>query len=175
MNPGIGRDLALSGQPDQVHRRRVSGGGAGAAFERRFQLPDRRIARPADGIERQARAGLAAVAFDLEPAKPAIEALPDGRRWLRWPAKTLHADRPRLGLGAVGFANGFPGGKPCVVGVDFRAPDPAAVDGMAGSCAHGRPITAAFAWTCNATRIRRSEATVHQSLSTGKVGYRWPP
>jgi hypothetical protein len=37
------------------------------------------IPRPADGIEPQARPGLAAIALDLEPAKSAVEALPD--RW----------------------------------------------------------------------------------------------
>src|SRR5712675_2990031 len=105
MHPEIRRDLARPGQLDHVHRRLVAALAARAAFQRRLQFPDRRIARPADRVERQARAGLAAVAFDLEPAKPAIEALPDGRRRLRRPAKTLHADRPRLGLGAVGFAD----------------------------------------------------------------------
>jgi hypothetical protein len=34
---------------------------------------------PASGIERQARVGLAAIANDIEPAKPAIEAFPDRR------------------------------------------------------------------------------------------------
>ena len=48
MDPGIGRDLPLPGQPDQVHRRRVARRGAGSAFQRCLQLPDRRLARPAD-------------------------------------------------------------------------------------------------------------------------------
>src|ERR1700737_873962 len=81
------------------------------------QLPDRRIPRAADGIERKARAGLAAVALDLEPAEPAIEALPDGGRRLRRPAGALHADRPRFGLRAVGLASSLFGGCPRVFGL----------------------------------------------------------
>jgi len=138
MHPEIGRDLPRLRQLDHVHRRRVAAFSAGAAFQRRFEFPDRGIARPADGVERQARAGLAAVAFDLEPAKPAIEALRNRRRRLRRPAKTLHADRPGFRLGAVSFADCPGGGKPCIVGVDFRAPDPAAEDGLSGFRAHGR-------------------------------------
>src|SRR5437016_3089683 len=152
MHPEIGRDLARFRQLDHVHRRRVAAVAARPAFQRRFEFPDRRLARPADGIERQARAGLAALALDLEPAKPAIEALPDGRRWLRRPAITLHADRPGFGFRAIGFADGFPGGKPCALGADFRAADPAAIDGAAGFRAHGRGITAALAAERNATR-----------------------
>jgi hypothetical protein len=45
----------------------------------------------ADGVERQARAGLAAVALDLEPAHTAVQALPDRRRRLR-PGKGAEAD-----------------------------------------------------------------------------------
>jgi PAS domain S-box-containing protein len=71
---------------------------------------------------------------------------------------------PRLGLGAVGFADRPGGGKPRIVGVDFRAPDPAAEQGLAGFRAHRRPITAAFARTCNATRIRQFQSGKHQSL-----------
>src|ERR1700736_7026924 len=98
MHPLIRRDLPRLRQLDHMHRRRVAALPAGSAFQRRFQLPDRRIPRPADGIERKARAGLAAVALDLEPAEPAIEALPDGRPWLRRPAVALPADPPRFGL-----------------------------------------------------------------------------
>jgi hypothetical protein len=45
------------------------------AFQRSFQLPYRRIPRPADGIKRQARPRLAAIALHLEPAQAAVEAL----------------------------------------------------------------------------------------------------
>src|SRR5258708_30222016 len=93
-------------------------------------------------MERRAGGALALVPPPRGPTNPAIEALPDGRRRLRRPAKTLHADRPGLGLGAVGFANGFFGGKPGVVGVGFRAPDPAAIDGLAGFGAPRPPNTA---------------------------------
>jgi hypothetical protein len=50
------------------------------------------------------------------------------------------ADRPGFGLGAIGFANSPGGGKPCVVGVDFRAPDAAAVECLAGFRAHDRRL-----------------------------------
>jgi len=36
------------------------------------QVPDRRIARTPDRTERQAGAGLTAVAFDFQPAEPAL-------------------------------------------------------------------------------------------------------
>ena len=67
MNPDVGRDLPLLGQLDHVNWRRVSVFLARPAFQRRLQFPDRRMART-DRIERQARAGPAAIAFDLEPA-----------------------------------------------------------------------------------------------------------
>src|SRR5258705_6870649 len=178
MHPEIRRDLPRLGQLDHVHRRHVAALAAGPAFQRRFEFPDRRIAGTADGVERKARAGLAAVALDLEPAEPAIEALPDGRRWLRRPAKTLHADRPGFGFGAVGRANGLFGGLPRALGADLRAPDPAAIDGFAGLCTHGRGITAALAGARNAARISarscgrattasRSGAFRHESGCTG--------
>ena len=91
---------------------------------------DRRIARPADGIEWQAGAGLTAIAFDLQPTQPAVEALPDRRRRLRWPAVAFHLDGPGCGLGAIGLANGFPGFFPRVSRVDFRAHDLAAPDDL---------------------------------------------
>jgi hypothetical protein len=59
MPPNIRRDLPHLRQLDHVNRRRVSPRPAGPAFQGGFQLPDRRIPRPADGIERQARTGLA--------------------------------------------------------------------------------------------------------------------
>jgi hypothetical protein len=78
MNPDVTRDLPLLGQLDHVKWRRVSAFLARPAFQRRFQFPDRRIARTPDRIERDARACLTTVAFDFEPAVSAIETLPDG-------------------------------------------------------------------------------------------------
>ena len=83
MTPDVRCDLPLLGQLDHV-----TGGApflARAAFQRRFKFPDRRIARTPDRIERQARAGLAAMAFNFKPAVSAIETLRDGWRRLRWP------------------------------------------------------------------------------------------
>lgn len=63
---------------------------AGPTLQRGLQLPDRRVARPAEGIQREARPGLTAVALDLKPAQAAVDALPD--RWgrLRGPAIAFH-------------------------------------------------------------------------------------
>ena len=83
MRLNIRSDLAIRRQPDHMHGRRLSSLLAESAFQRRFQFPDRRIARSPDRVERNARFGLAAVAFDLKPAEPAIEALPYRRRRLR--------------------------------------------------------------------------------------------
>jgi hypothetical protein len=80
MHPKIGRDLARLGQLDHVHRRRVAAFLARPAFQRRLKFPDWRIPRPADVGERQAGARLTALALDLEPAQPAVEALRDRRR-----------------------------------------------------------------------------------------------
>src|ERR1700736_3243985 len=68
MHPNIRRDLPPLRQHDHMHRRRVSPRPAGPAFQRGFELPDRRIPRPADGIERQARAGLAGRCISLKRA-----------------------------------------------------------------------------------------------------------
>jgi hypothetical protein len=59
VRPDIRRDLAFGRQPDHVHRRAVARRSAGPTSERGFQFPDRRIARPAHRIERDASAGLA--------------------------------------------------------------------------------------------------------------------
>jgi hypothetical protein len=68
-----------------------------------------RTRRPADGIERQARSCLAAIAPHLEPAQTAVEALTDRWRGLRRPAITFHADRPGVGLGAIGLLGSLAG------------------------------------------------------------------
>ncbi len=92
MHPEVRRDLARLGQLDHAHRRRVAAFSARSAFQRRFKLPDRRVVRPADGIKRNAGAGFTAIAFDIEPAEPATQALSDGRRRLRRPTVALHPD-----------------------------------------------------------------------------------
>jgi hypothetical protein len=64
MHPSLRRDLALHHQPDHVHRRRMSRRSAWSVFQRRLTFPDRRTALPANGIELDAGASLAAMALD---------------------------------------------------------------------------------------------------------------
>jgi hypothetical protein len=137
MNPDVGRDLPLLGQLDHVNWRRVSAFLARPAFQRRFQFPDRRLARTPDRIERDARAGLAAVAFNFEPAVSAIETLPDGRRRLRWPAIAFHLDRPCFRFGAVGSTDGFRGLFPRALRANLRAPYPGTEYHLSRFRAHG--------------------------------------
>jgi hypothetical protein len=138
MHPGIRRDLPLLGQPDHMHRRRVAGRLAGPAFERRFQLPDRRIARPADRIERKAGAGFAAMTHDLEPAIAAIEALRDRGRWLRGAAETFHLFGPQQTFGGVGLTDRLAGLRPRTLGADPRAPDAIAKNPLSAAASHRR-------------------------------------
>jgi hypothetical protein len=111
---------------------------AGAALQRGPELPDRRVPRPTDGLQRQARPHLAAIAFDLHPAKAAVEALPDRRRWLRRPSVSLHAKRPSVSLGTSGFTGVFLGALAGVLIVDLRRADPTAPESVvsAGILAH---------------------------------------
>jgi len=150
IDPGIGRDLALPGKPDHVRRRRVSGRGAGAAFERSLQLPDRRIARTADGLEREAGARFAAVAHHLQPAISAIEALRDRWRRLRRAAEAFHLFRPQQTFGGVRLADGFFGLFARVPRADPRAPDAIAKNPLSTAASH-RAISPAFALTRNPT------------------------
>ena len=62
---------------------------------------------PADGVKRQARSRPAPIAFDLEPAQAAIDAL--AYRWggLRRPDIAFHAQRPRMSP-----RHGWPHGRP---------------------------------------------------------------
>ena len=90
----------------------------------------------------------------LKPSEPAVEALSNGRRRLRWAAIGFHPDRPQFGLCTVGIAFGRLRQLTRVLGADFRAHDPATEDDLALLGAHGT-ITAGFAARCNATRIRR--------------------
>jgi hypothetical protein len=56
MHP-FGRDLLCRRELYHVHRRRVAALPARSALQRGLKFPDRRIPRPADGIERQAHPG----------------------------------------------------------------------------------------------------------------------
>jgi hypothetical protein len=119
-------DLLRRGQLHYVHRGPIAALLARPAFERGFQLPDRRIPRPADC------SGCAPL-----PASPtAIEALPDRWRWLRGAAVALHLNRPRLRLGAIRLTGGFLGFFPRMSRVDFRAHDLAAPDDLSRFGAH---------------------------------------
>jgi hypothetical protein len=62
MHPKVRRYLARFSQPYHVNRRRITLRSARPAFECRFQFPDRRAARAADGIKRNASARFAAAA-----------------------------------------------------------------------------------------------------------------
>ena len=53
MDPKVRRDLALAGQLYHVNGRRVAALPTGSAFQRRLELPDRCIPRPADRTERR--------------------------------------------------------------------------------------------------------------------------
>ena len=65
MHPLVGRDRALHGELDHMHAWRITRRPARAAFQRRLNFPDRRIARPADVFERDAGLGFTAMAFDV--------------------------------------------------------------------------------------------------------------
>src|SRR3954470_18061148 len=91
MYPTIGRNFPLLRQLDHVYGRLVALGTAGPAPERGFELPDRRVARTPNGIERNARASLAALAFDFQPTVTAVQALGYCRRRLRRTAEAFHS------------------------------------------------------------------------------------
>ena len=91
-------------------------------------------------LKRNAGLGLAAMAFHLQPAVTAIEALRDRRRWLRRPAISLHADRPPLGLGAIGFADRLLGAFARAFGVNLCADHPGAEYDLSRFGAHGERL-----------------------------------
>jgi hypothetical protein len=168
MRPFVWRDLAPLGQPDHVHRRRVAALAAGAAFQRGFEFPERRVARPSDRIQRQARARLAAIAFDLEPAEPAIETLRDRRRRLRRPAIPLHPDRPRFRLRTVGRADRLPGRVARGVGADVRADDAAAEMALTRPLAHDAALQRRAAARATPQGLAGRNGAATPSLRSGK-------
>jgi len=76
-----------------AHRWRPAVLAAGSAFQRGLELPNRRVARPADGVEWQARPCHAAIAFDS--SQPAVEALTDRGRRLGRPSPPSSRSIPR--------------------------------------------------------------------------------
>src|ERR1700681_1615792 len=67
---------------------------------------------------------LAAMAHDLKPAVAAVEALRDGRGWLRRSAKAFHLFGPEQAFGGVRFANGFLCPLARMLGMNLRTADP---------------------------------------------------
>src|ERR1700730_17956079 len=94
-------------------------------------------------FKRDAGAVFAAVAFHLQPAVTAVEALCDCRRWLRRTAKALHLFRPEQALGGVRLTGGFPSPLTRMYSTDFRAADPITKNAPSRWAAH-RAITAAL-------------------------------
>jgi hypothetical protein len=101
MHPQIRRNLPVLGQLDHVDRRRISAASAGPAFERCLPLPNGRMSRAPDCIERNAGFRLTPAALDLKPAETAIQALRYRWRRQRWSAVAFHAHRPRFCFGAI--------------------------------------------------------------------------
>lgn len=121
MHPLVGGDLSCLGQFDHSGRWRVARRAAGPAPQRSFQLPERRLRTSADGVKTKIAAHLTARALDFQPAESAVDALADRRGGLCGASKAFHADRPGLGLGSVGFANGRLGALASSLGSDLRA------------------------------------------------------
>jgi hypothetical protein len=140
MNPFVRRDFPLFRQPDHPNRRLVPARTARSATKRCLQLPNWRLKRPSNRIQRQARSCLTSGAFDLQPAITAVEALT--YRWgrLSWAAITFHSDRPCFGLGSIRGAEGLPCVLACRFGAHIRAHDPPAPDGVTFFRAHGGPL-----------------------------------
>jgi hypothetical protein len=91
MHPNVGRNLPLLGQPDHVHGRCILPLPARSALQRGLELPDRRIPRAPERLQRNTGLGLAPMALDLEEAITAVEALGDRRRRLGGATKAIHA------------------------------------------------------------------------------------
>jgi hypothetical protein len=95
-------------------------------------------------FKRNAGACFAAVAFHLQPAVTAVQALCDCRRWLRWAAEPFHLFRPEQAFRGVRLTGGFPRPLTRMYGTDFRAADPITKNAPSRWPAHGA-ITAALA------------------------------
>ena len=130
MHPKVRRDFPRFGQLYHVDRRLVSPRSARSASERTFKFPDRRIARTPGRIERDAGAGLTAIAFNFHPAVTAIEALLSSAKVA--PARSNpHTDRPCFGLGPISGADGLYSLFPCALGADFGAAEAATENDLA--------------------------------------------
>src|SRR6185437_6656950 len=123
VNPGVRGNFSFLCQPDHVDLRRILQRPEGSAFQCCFQFPYRRVARTANGIERQAGAGLAAVAHHLQPTIAGIEALRDCGRRLRRTTKPIHLCRPQPAFGGIRLAGRFRGTFTCALQADPGAPD----------------------------------------------------
>ena len=148
VHPLVGRDRARLGQFDHPHRRCVAPLPTRPALQRGFQLPDRRIPRPADGVQRQARPGLVAIALHLEPAQTAAKTLTDRWRWLGWAALALHADRPGFRLRSISFPSGLLRGFPGALGADIGSHDAATPDYLSAFRAHAGAFSACLVRVC---------------------------
>ena len=146
------RDLTLFGELNRVDRRGVSALFTRPAIQRRFKLPDRRVAWSLDRIKGNAGAGFTTIALDLEPAITAVQALSGCRRWLRRATEALHLFRPKRAFGGIRLTNGFPRPFTRMLGMDFRAADPITKNAPSRWTAHGT-ITSALAAAGNPTRI----------------------
>ena len=107
------------------------------APKRSLQLPDRRLARTAYRIQRQACPSLTSVAFDFEPAVSAIQTLVDRWGWLSGSTEAFHLLRPCQAVGGARLAHGFRSAFPSMFGVDARAPHPVAPYPLSCWSAHG--------------------------------------
>lgn len=114
-------NLALLGQLDQIHRRFVSRGRAGAAPERRLKCPDWCASGTPDVFEWNTREGFTSLALHFEPAVSPVDALSDGWRRLRWPAIAFHLLRPQKALRRVAFSDSFLCAFACRLHANLRA------------------------------------------------------
>lgn len=175
MYPIVRRNLPLLRQLDYAGGRLVTACAAGPASEGRLQLPDRRVTRPADGIQRHACPCLAPAAFDLQPTVTTVQALADGWARLRWPAIAFHADRPCFDLRSISGASGFPSLLASRLGAELRAHDLATPDDLACLGAH-TGITAAAMPLRNPRHIAAHSACIALAWSSvslpanGKLG-----
>jgi hypothetical protein len=111
----------------------------------------RRITRPTNSIERDARAALAPITFHLKPAEAAVDALAYRRRGLSGAAIAFHSEGPCFRLGAIGFSGRLYSPFAGVLSLHPRELDASAPDELPGFGRCHAGIEAAFAHTGNAT------------------------